>query len=135
MGGEWFSRQEILKTLLKSTEFEASGTKPFRAFGRAMGTTEASGHQNLANLLNEQRLAIERARKEVEFMKAVVARDCVNVKGYLEEGFSKSDALEVFTEMASLLPQSMEKVRSYDLYNSTVADAQSGNFEAVKLLL
>ena len=105
-----------------------------------MGTAEASGHQNLANLLNEQRLTIERARKEVEFMKAVVARDCVTVKGYLEEGFSKLDALEVasksrLTEMASLLLQSMEKGRSYDLYNSTVAAAQSGNFEAVNLLL
>lgn len=135
-----YGNQGILKTLLKSTEFEAGDKIPFRALGRAISAAEASGHQNLANLLNERRLVIERARKEVEFMKAVVARDCVAVKGFLEAGVSTSDALAVAfrdgsTDMASLLLQSMEKGHSYDLYDVAGAAVRSGKFEVINLLL
>jgi ankyrin repeat protein len=135
-----YGHQEILETLLKSTDFEAGGKLPTRALRRAIETAKSNGYQNLANLLNERRLAIERTQKEVEFTNAVVGGDCVTVKGFLEEGVSKPDALEVaftsgLTEMASILLQSMGKGHSYDLYNATIAAAKSGNFEAVNLLL
>jgi ankyrin repeat protein len=132
--------QGILKTLLKSTDFELGGNIPFRALGRAIRAAEASGHQNLANVLNKRRLAIEKTRKETEFMKAVVARDFGAVKGFLAAGVSKPDALAIAfkngsTDMASLLLQSMDKRHSYDLYDVPDAAVRSGNIEVVNLLL
>lgn len=90
--------------------------------------------------MNERRLAIEKTKKEEEFMMAVVGRNSEAVKDFLEAGVSKSDALEIalrngLTDLASLLLQSMEHGHSYDLLNATDSAAWSGDFEAVKAVL
>jgi hypothetical protein len=105
-----YGHQKILETLLESADFEADRKVPFDVLGRAIETAGRTSQQNLANLLNGRQRAIEKSRKEAEFMKAVVARDIVTVKGFLEEGVSKSG--EAWRGTESSLLQGSDKLPS-----------------------